>query len=510
MKRVVIYARYSSFKQNEMSIEGQLKACQEYALQHNYEIIETYIDRALTARSDKRPQFQKMISDSSNQEFMGVLVFQLDRFSRNRYDSAIYKKKLEENGVKVFSVKEEISEGSSGIITESMIEAFAEYFSVQLSEKVSRGMYLNAEKCKYNGGALTLGFKIDADKNYCIDPVLAPIMHEVFERYASGQTMAEITNWLNEIGIRTARNNAFSKNSLQHILRNEKYIGVYSFGDIKIYDGIPRIISDELFYKVQARLLTDQRKGGKYKAEEEYILTGKLYCGKCKNKMVGISGKSGGGNIYRYYSCHTGKDGDPNCTKKNVSKDYIEDKVASDCFSLLTDELIDIIAERTIAISDDAQIKAEISRMKKLVKEKESAIETLLDSLETGVHIDRISKRINERESEINNLKKQILTEKKKLISLTKEEVPYFLDSLRKGNINTPKYKKLFINSLIDKIYLYDDEYEVYFNISKNNSVFADKRTLPPSLGSVRISSETVYQIKRIGWPIRFYFLCKL
>lgn len=491
MNNAVIYARYSSYKQNEMSIEGQIKACTEYATQHGFSILDTYIDRALTAKSDKRPQFQKMIADSAKKEFSTILVFQLDRFSRNRYDSAIYKKKLAENGVHVHSVKEDIAEGSSGILTESMIEAFAEYFSAQLSEKVTRGMYLNAESCKYNGGSLTIGFRIDESKHFQIDETMAPIVRTIFQKIADGEPIIRVIEWLNAKGIKTARGNEFTRTSLQHILKNKKYIGIYKFGDVEIKDGIPRVLSDELFYKVQD-ILKDERRSGHYKASEEYLLTGKLYCGYCKRKMTGVSGKSKNRNRYRYYSCHHVADKSPTCKKKNVPKNYIEDKVVNDCYSLLTDENIELIAERVVALSEDENAKHEIKRMEKLIATKEKNIETLMDNLENGIVADRISKRIKKRENEIAELEKQIALEKNKLVSLTVDEVAFFLINLRKGNINNFRYKKMFIKTLIHKIYLYDDEYTVLFNLG-DDTTNIDEQNLPSFAGNC-INSENVYQ----------------
>lgn len=154
---VVIYARFSSHSQTEQSIEGQLKVCYEYAAQHNYTVIGEYIDRAISGKTDERPQFQQMISDSSKRLFEGVLVYQIDRFARNRYDSAIYKKRLQKNGVRVFSAKENIADDPSGILIESVLEGMAEYYSAELAVKIKRGMDLNGEKCLVTGGSTPLG-----------------------------------------------------------------------------------------------------------------------------------------------------------------------------------------------------------------------------------------------------------------------------------------------------------------------------------------------------------------
>ena len=188
----VIYARYSSDNQREESIEGQLRECTAFAEKNSITILRHYIDRAYSAKTDKRPEFQNMIRDSSKKLFDIILVWKLDRFARNRYDSARYKAQLKKNGVKVVSATEAISDGSEGIILEAVLEGFAEYYSADLGEKVTRGMTENALKCKYNGGTLPVGYVIDKDGHYQIDPLTAPFVLEAYNRYDTGATMKEI------------------------------------------------------------------------------------------------------------------------------------------------------------------------------------------------------------------------------------------------------------------------------------------------------------------------------
>ncbi len=157
----IIYARYSSDNQREESIDGQIRECKEFAEKNDIRIIDTYIDRALSAKTDNRPSFQQMIKDSTKGLFDIIIVWKLDRFARNRYDSAHYKNILKKNGVKVISATEAISSGAEGILLESMLEGYAEYYSAELAEKINRGLTENALKCKYNGGSVALGYVID-------------------------------------------------------------------------------------------------------------------------------------------------------------------------------------------------------------------------------------------------------------------------------------------------------------------------------------------------------------
>lgn len=210
----VIYARYSSDNQREESIEGQIRENMAYAERNGIEIVGTYIDRAYSARTDKRPDFLRMIKDSAKRKFDVVIVWKLDRFSRNRYDSAKYKAALKKNDVRVISATEPISEDPTGILVEGILEANAEYYSADLAEKVNRGLTENALKCIFNGGTIPYGFCIDEEQRYQIDPVQAPVVQEMFLRYAGGETMTEIVEDLNARGLRTAAGNRFNKNSL--------------------------------------------------------------------------------------------------------------------------------------------------------------------------------------------------------------------------------------------------------------------------------------------------------
>ena len=218
----VIYARYSSDNQREESIEGQIRECTAYAEKNGFTVVKHYIDRAISAKTDNRPEFQQMIKDSDKKLFDIVLVWKLDRFARNRYDSARYKTQLKKNGVKLMSATEIISDGPEGIILESVLEGYAEYYSADLSEKVIRGMTENALKGKFTGGAISFGYIINADHRFEIDPLTAPFVAETFQRYNDGQTMREIRDWLNEKGIKNLVGGAFTYTSTTTIAFKQK------------------------------------------------------------------------------------------------------------------------------------------------------------------------------------------------------------------------------------------------------------------------------------------------
>lgn len=275
----VIYARYSSDNQREESIEGQIRECKIFAQRNGMTIVGEYIDRAKSATTDKRPEFQRMIAESSKKAFEIIIVLKLDRFARNRYDSAHYKAQLRKNGVKVISATESISEGAEGVLLESVLEGMAEYYSKELGEKTLRGMTENALKCKHNGGLCPLGFTVDENLNYIIDETYVPIVREAFNMYDNGITIQQIVADFNTRGLRTQRGKKISINCITNMLHNRKYIGEYKFKDIVVPGGMPAIIPESLFLRVQDRMFTNKKAPSHYKADCEYILTTKLFCG---------------------------------------------------------------------------------------------------------------------------------------------------------------------------------------------------------------------------------------
>ena len=315
----VIYARYSSDNQREESIEGQIRECTAYAEKNDITIVKHYIDRAISAKTDNRPQFQQMIKDSDKKLFDIVLVWKLDRFARNRYDSARYKTQLKKNGVKLMSATEIISEGPEGIILESVLEGYAEYYSADLAEKVVRGQTENILKGRCNGGRGTFGYTLDSERKFHIDPLASPFVLESFRKYRDGLTMKEIRDWLNENGIKNPVGSAFTYNSVEHMLKNRRYIGELKFRDVVVPDAIPPIVPLELFDDVQEKIAKNKKAPARRKAEDDYLLTTKLHCGCCGALMFGESGTSRTGEVHRYYKCATAKK-KKGCKKKTVRK----------------------------------------------------------------------------------------------------------------------------------------------------------------------------------------------
>ncbi len=471
----VIYARYSSDNQREESIEGQLRECKAFAEKNDIQIVDTYIDRALSAKTDNRPDFQRMIKESSGGMFDIVLVWKLDRFARNRYDSAHYKNILRKNGVKVMSATELISDSAEGILLESMLEGYAEYYSAELSEKVVRGLTENALKCKYNGGTLPIGYTIDANQYFQIDPLTAPVVLDAFKHYAAGATMQEITDEMNIKGIRTKRGGKISINSVTRMLHNRKYIGEYKYRDVVQPNGIPAIVPQELFDRVQERMTANKKAPAKHKAEDEYLLTTKLFCGKCQCLMVGESGTSHIKNkVHRYYKCVSVKN-HKGCDKKTVRKDWLENLVIDQiCSIIFDDELIDNLADSVMELQSAENTNLPL--LKKQYAETQRGIDNLLNAIQQGILTPSTKQRMEELEQQKSELSVQIMKEEMARPTLTKDQIVFWFHRFRKLNTNKLEHRRRLIDSFVNVIVLYDDRITFTFNYKDGTKTitFAD------------------------------------
>ena len=493
---IVIYARYSSDRQTEQSIEGQLKECYAYAQRNDYNTVGEYIDRAISGTTDHRPEFQRMIEDSNKKHFQGVLVYQLDRFARNRYDSATYKAKLKKNGVRVLSARENISDDASGVLMEAVLEGMAEYYSVELAQKIKRGMDINAEKCLSTGGNLALGFKVE-NKQILVDPDTAPIVRKIFEMYVEGHTMADIIRYLNANQVKTAYGNDFNKNSLNRILKNKRYIGIYTYCDKEIADGLPRIIDDELFWEAQRIMEKNKKAPARAKAKVDYILTTKLFCGHCKSAMTGISGTSKTERKYYYYQCVSNRR-DKSCDKKIIGKEYIEDLVVNKLRDFLTTDNINTIAKEVVDLCERESNNDNTKRLQKLLRENAKATENLFKALESGQAVDVIADRIAQKKKERDALEHELLLETVQHPVTTITDIRFFLSQFKKGDINSQKYRQGLIDMLVNKIYLYDGEMTVLCNtqnghfdvsldeISSSKGRLVDPMGFEPTLSALR------------------------
>lgn len=472
MKKGVIYARYSSDRQNEQSIDGQVDVCRKWAENNDIEVIGIYPDEALTGRTDARPNFQRMIKDAKNGRFDYVIVYKLDRFARNRYDSAIYKAQLKKFNVRIVSAMENIADGPEGIILESVLEGMAEYYSANLSQNVLRGMHQRAELGKYMGGTVPLGYKIDKDKNFVIDNDTAFIVKRIYEMYAGGSTVKEICEELNAAGYKSSTGKPFSYNSLHRLLANEKYIGKYECLGVVLDGAIPRIVDDATFDIVQQRVKHNKRAPASAKANTTFYLTGKLFCGKCGSNMVGDSGTSCTGATHSYYSCIE-KKRRHGCTKKSVQKDYLE-KFITDITvdEILTDENIECISKRAFELYEtERNDKSELTALNNTLREVQKIINNIMNAIEQGIITDTTKQRLMEAEERKKALLVSIDKEKIKSPPITKEQIEFYLRDIRNRIINAEERIEVILNSFINSVYLYDEKLIITFNFQESGDL---------------------------------------
>ena len=463
-RTAVIYARYSSERQNEQSIDGQIRIINQFAEKEGYTIIDTYIDRALTGRNDDRPSFQKMIADSSNKAFQYVIVYKLDRFSRNRYDSAVYKKKLKDNGVRVISATENITDTPEGVIMESILEGYSEYYSKELAQKIIRGNYESRSKGQYTGGAVIYGYRIDQNKKYVVNKEEAEIVRKIFSDVANHKKIVDIVSDLKGKGIPYKDGEEWSLNGVARILRNEKYKGIAKFGEL-VYDNIvPAIVTEEDFDEVRKELEKHKHKTKANLVDYKFLLSDKVYCGDCGKLLNGHTGTSRTGKTYHYYKCRgTTKH---ECHQKPIRKEELEDMVVDAIFDfVLSPEIITPAAKRMVGYfnaigTDENQIKI----LEDALKEVERKLKNSLNAVANGVSNKSVVDMITNLEEDKEKLNIELLKLKsKKRIKLTFDNCYQFLLSLAFYDTKKEKNRERLINALVKKVYVIGNRIKIVF-----------------------------------------------
>ncbi len=477
MENAVIYARYSSDKQTEQSIEGQIRICTAYAEQHNLNVIHHYIDRAMSGTNDRRPEFQRMIADSAKKQFKYVIVYKFDRFARNMYDSAIYEHKLELNGVILISATEQLGDGNESLIVKALLRAMAEVYSRQLSENVTRGMKESALKANSTGGTIPFGYQLK-DKKLVPDERTAPYVKYIFHEYAAGKAKMDILRELESKGCRKSNGKALTIQNITYILANIKYIGVFKFKDIEVEGGCPPLVSREIFDRCKERAEREKKTYGKRKRDVEYLLVGKLYCGYCGKPMIGDSGTSRSGEKHHYYTCYTRKSRrrtGETCRKKSERKGFLEWYVVQQVKEYILEEhrieiIADAIIEKFKELFDKSGEEAFLRRLRSIDRDVDKAVAALINTNNPAA-LDKINARLEGLEAE----KKDVELELSKF-RIAQQAIPdrdELLDWLKsfQGDSLDPAYQKKMIDTFINTIYLYDDKVVICFNLKGGKQI---------------------------------------
>jgi len=462
MKNAVIYARYSSAGQSEQSIEGQLRVCKEFAERNNYRIVGTYIDRAVSGKTDSREEFQKLIKDSGKKLWEYVVVYKLDRFARNRYDSAVNKATLKRNGVKVLSACEQITDTPEGVILEAMLEGYAEYFSLELSQKVRRGFKESRIKGNFTGGYLIYGYKVE-NKKVLINENKAEIVRFIFQQYATGTIVKDIIAALTEKGILN-RGMPFARNTVYNILKNEKYSGVCHHGEEEYSDIYPQIVPAPIYDIVSKKI--EENHYGKRSIEVVYLLREKMICGYCGSHVSAETGTSRSGKVKRYYKCLGRKRGSK-CRKSVLRKDVLENLIVdTTCQVLNNPETVNDVADRIIAAHQQRlQDQSVLNILLKEQSDIRKSIANIMAAIEKGVVTNSTKRRLDELEAVQDEIISKLAIERTKLtIRLTKEEIVRYIKTALK------KEPKQMIDLLIKRAVLFDDRIEITYNYTDNKN----------------------------------------
>lgn len=480
--RAVIYARYSSDSQREESIDGQLRECREYAAYNDIEIVGVYVDRALSAKTDNRPEFQKMIKNSYKSAFDVILVWKLDRFARNRYDSAHYKATLKKNGVRVMSATEKITESPEGILLESLLEGYAEYYSAELAVKVKRGLTENALKGKWNGGAVPFGYTVSREQKLEIEPVSAEVVRLIFQMAYDGKTIKDIHQYLEGHGITRQNGKPLRYNAVRYILSNRTYIGEYNHSGVTLENAVPCIVDQEIFKGVQIELKKNAKAPARHTTEEDYLLTTKLFCGKCGAMMVAQAGTSHMGNVYRYYACVRQKK--HKCDKKMLPKEKLENFIVQKTMEVLQN---DSVIEELAALLYKIQYSESslLPQLEQQLREKEREIENIVSAIQRGIASEALERRLNEIEEQKRDIETAIIKEKVQSPVYTKDEYRMALSNYRKIDISRQDGKRKIIDTFINAVYVFDDHLKIIYN-GKNKE---ESISLAALEGSIPISS---------------------
>ncbi|MEK5507339.1 recombinase family protein [Paenibacillus sp. FSL P4-0113] len=499
IQRAAAYTRFSSDNQRDESIDAQIRAIEAYCKQKGFELVKIYIDRAKSATTDKRPQFQQMIVDSEKGLFDVLIVHKLDRFSRDKYDSAKYKRKLKLNGIKLYSVTENLDGSPESIIMETFLEGMAEYYSKNLAREVMKGMKETAYQCKHTGGLPPIGYAVDpVTKKYIINEEERGIVETVFSMFLAGHGYNQIIRELTEQSYKSRYGKPISKGTLGTILRNEKYTGTYIFNltdskdaagkrngnrhknsedVIRVEGGMPQLVTKEDFQKAQEKMNQNKRQPGAYKAKEMYLLSGLIVCGEClKNvgiqyAMMGNTKYSGRSKLkYVTYRCGN-RDRTKACKNPELRREYIEAYVLAQLQEkIFNDEAIPLLAKQLNEYqkSKETRVKADQQRLNKSLEGVERQIDNIVNAVAGGLNNPTILEKLSSQEQQKIELETKLLEAQqvKEKAAITEDALRQLLSGFQDHitSRNLPEIKK-FIGSYLEKVIVYKEHVEVIFKL---------------------------------------------
>ena len=529
----VSYARFSSNNQREASIEIQQEHINRYCKDNGITIIKEYVDRAFSATNDNRPQFQQMIKDAESGLFSYVVVYNSSRFARNLQDHLRYRSILESYGIRIISVNENFDETTpEGDLMSNFMMSINQYYSKDLGRKTYLGCLETAKECKHVGGVPPYGYGVDKDQKYYIIEDEAKAVRIIFEMIAKGHTHKEVVQKLESLGIKTRKGKKF-KADFTTMLRNRKYMGEFVWNIrrkspilnrttpdvlheesdvVRIPNGIPAIVSQELFYIVQRRL---EKNNGKHLdiKKRNYLLSSVIKCGNCGFHMYVDRDANGNGkrNFVRYnYRCYSKSKGRFDCDTKDIRIDQLDTYITNLLFGVLLNDRYSKNIYRLIR----EKLGHEYERIKKSLvntqieidktkREIQNLISTLAEARpiayqEIVKEVERLTTRKNDLESRMQLLRNEM------------EEYPIFNEGMIQSNQlkiksliknRTVEYLRTAVRLLIKEIVITNEEIETKVNL---NAYISGNTTKDLEIGIVEESEnvrDTNKQLRqRLNW----------
>ncbi|ACL77370.1 recombinase family protein [Ruminiclostridium cellulolyticum] len=438
--KCVIYARYSSTKQDEISIEAQVRACKEYAANRDYIVLKVYTDEAISGKGTKtqsRKQYQALLRDSKQGSFDVVLVHRYDRIARNVGEHVNLELKLSENNISLVAVSQDFGQSKEAKIMKTMMWALSEYYIENLADETKKGHREVALKGLHNGGCPPFGYDIK-NQQYIINEKEAYFVKKIFNCALKKEGFKEIVSEINKSGMVGKRGKPIRYTQVYEILRNEKYTGVYKYSlneesnrslrrakpnAIRIEGALPQIINKALFLEVQ-KIMDERKQTGK---KSNYLCSGLVYCGNCGSKMYGTITRRKG-HEYKIFYCHN------KCGTGTVSMDEIDKTVQEYITQLLSPGTILSISNtlKEYASNEKKRVNEFNSSIKLQIDEKQKQINNYMISLGSGVLPAEVISDIG---NQIVSLKNEIkvLAEMPVPKDYTTKEINAWLNNLRKS-----------------------------------------------------------------------------